>query len=141
MTTEARNKAVLERLYAGVWNGRDPAVADELVAPDYYIHDRDLAAELRGPALYKALANETRKSFSDMKFDIEDLLASGEKVALRWTMVGTHDGPLVGIEPTGQEVTLSAIEINRFEDGQLAETWSENDMLGLLNQLDATVSQ
>lgn len=125
----------LERLYTAVWNGSDPETADELVHEEYFIHDRDLTAQLRGPELYRALASATREIFPDMSFTIEDLIAAGEKVAVRWTMTGTHQGVMFGVEPTGRRVELSAIEINRFEDGKLIETWTQNDQLGLLYQL------
>ena len=51
MPTPEDNARRLETLYEGVWNGTDPGVADDVVAPAYVIHDRDLAAELRGPDL------------------------------------------------------------------------------------------
>ncbi|WP_247004231.1 ester cyclase [Halosolutus gelatinilyticus] len=125
----------LERLYEDVWNGTDPNTADELVHEEYVIHDRELAAELRGPELYKALASGARAVFPDMAFAIEDTVAAGETVALRWTMTGMHRGTTFGVEPTGRRVELPAIEINRFEHGKLIETWTQSDQLGLLNQL------
>jgi predicted ester cyclase len=91
MTTPAENVERLERLYEGVWNGANPDVAEELVAPDYVIHDRELAEELRGPDLYRTLADGTREVFPDMAFTIEDTLAAGDRVALRWIMTGTHE--------------------------------------------------
>lgn len=126
----------LTRLYEDVWNGSNPDTANELVHEEYHIHERELAAEMQGPALYRALARGTREIFPDMKFTIEDILGVDEKVALRWTMTGTHEGgPMFGVEPTGQEVELTAIEINRFEDGKLIETWTQSDQLGLVQQL------
>lgn len=133
----ASNSAVLERLYEDIWNGEDPSTADELVHEQYHIHNRDLASEIQGPALYKELASRTRDIFPDMQFTIEDTIIADEKIALRWTMDGTHHGEMDGIEPTGRQVELSAIEINRFEDGQLIETWTQSDQLGLLQQLGA----
>ena len=127
----------LRTLFEGVWNGADPSVADELVAPEYVIHDRDLAEELRGPDLYRALAEATRELFPDAAFTVDDTVAAGEKVALRWTMTGTHEGSVVGEEPTGRSIKLAAIEIDRFEDGQLVETWTQTDVLGLLEQVGA----
>ncbi|ELZ02536.1 ester cyclase [Natrialba asiatica] len=125
----------LERLYTDVWNGENPEAADELVHETYVIHDRDLAAELQGPELYKALASATREIFPDMTFEIADVVAAGETVAVRWTMTGTHRGELFGVEPTGRQVELPAIEFNRFEDGMLIETWTQSDQFGLLHQL------
>ncbi len=131
------NRQIIERLYEDVWNGKHPNTAEELVHDAYAIHDRELAEELQGPDLYNALASSTRELFSDLTFTIEDVVAADDEVALRWTMVGTHDGPLFGVEPTGEQVELTAIEINRFEDGQLLETWTQSDQLGLMEQIGA----
>jgi steroid delta-isomerase-like uncharacterized protein len=126
----------LIQLYEDVWNGADPDTANELVHEEYHIHDREMAAEMQGPALYRALASGTRDIFPDMTVTIEDILEADEKVALRWRMTGTHEGgPMFGVEPTGKEVELTAIEINRFEDGKLIETWTQSDQLGLFQQL------
>lgn len=128
----------LIRLYEDVWNGSNPTTADELVHEDYCIHDRELAATMQGPALYRALASGTREIFPDMAVTIEDLITADEKIALRWTMTGTHEGgSMFGVEPTGQEVELTAIEINRFENGKLIETWTQSDRLGLMQQVGA----
>jgi steroid delta-isomerase-like uncharacterized protein len=125
----------LTRLYEDVWNGANPDTTDELVHEEYLIHDRDLAAEMQGPELYKALASGTRDVFPDMTITIEDMVTAGEKIALRWTMTGTHQGTMFGVESTGRQVELMAIEINRFEDGKLIETWTQSDQLGLMHQL------
>jgi steroid delta-isomerase-like uncharacterized protein len=129
----------LIQLYQDVWNGNNPEIADELVHEEYVIHDRELAAEMQGPELYKALASGAREIFPDMTFTVSDTVATGEKVALRWRMTGTHEGPMFGVEPTGREVELTAIEINRFADGQLIETWTQSDQLGLMEQLGVEV--
>lgn len=65
MTTPTDNEGRLRRLYDGVWNDDDPGVADDLVSADYVIHDRELAEEVGGPALYRALADGTRAIFPD----------------------------------------------------------------------------
>ncbi|WP_423746686.1 ester cyclase [Haladaptatus sp. SPP-AMP-3] len=119
----------LHRLFEGVWNGEDPDVADELVGPEYVIHDRDIADELRGPELYKTLASITKESYSDFELTIDDEVEEDNKVALRWTMTGTHEN--------GEQVEMAAIGINRFEDGQLVESWTQSDTLGLMEQLEA----
>lgn len=135
MTVDTDHEAAIRQLFEGVWNGSDPTVADDLVHPDYVIHDRPIDGDRRGPDLYRTLAERTAAVFPDMAYDIDDLIVCGESVALRWTMTGTHEGPLMGLEPTGKTVELSAIEIDRFRDGQLRETWVQNDMLGALEQL------
>lgn len=127
---------LLHRLFEGVWNGDNPDVADELVHPEYVIHDREIAEEVRGPELYKTLASMTREGFPDMEFTINDTVEEGNKVALRWTMTGTHEGPIGDMKSTGKRVEMPAVEINRFEDGKLAESWTQSDMLGLMQQLE-----
>jgi steroid delta-isomerase-like uncharacterized protein len=131
------NESRLERLFEGVWNGADPSVATDLVHPRYHIHDRSLADDLQGPDLYRALAAGTREVFPDMAVTIEGTVADSETVAVRWTMHGTHEGSFMGVEATGREVRVPAIEFDRFEDGLLVETWTQSDQLGLLEQLGA----
>jgi steroid delta-isomerase-like uncharacterized protein len=132
------NEARLERLYEDVWNGERPETAAELVHERYRIHGRHLAETLQGPELYRTLASGSRDVFPDMTVAIEDTVAAGETVAVRWTMRGTHRGEFLGVEPTGRQVELPAIEFDRFEDGQLVETWTQSDQLGLLEQLGAS---
>jgi steroid delta-isomerase-like uncharacterized protein len=131
------NESRLRRLFADVWNGEDPTTAADLVDERYTIHDRALAEDLQGPELYRALAAGTREVFPDMTITVEDTVAAGGTVAVRWTMRGTHEGEFLGVAPTGRTVTLPAIEFDRFEDGRLVETWTQSDQLGLLEQLDA----
>jgi len=78
--------------------------------------------------------------FPDMRLVVEDIVAAGDRVAVRWTFQGTHQGEFLGIPPTGKQVTMSAIEINRVHDGKVAEHWVQFDQLGLLRQLGAIPS-
>lgn len=128
---------MLHRLFEEVWTGENPDVADELVGPEYVIHDREVAEEMRGPELYKTLASMTREGYPDMELTIHDTIEEGNKVALRWTMTGTHQGSTGDREPTGKRVEMPAIGINRFEDGQLVESWTQSDTLGLMKQIEA----
>lgn len=107
----------------------NPDVADELVGSEYFIHDREIAGELRGPELYKTLVSMTRESYQEMELTIDDIVEEGNKVVLRWTMTGTHEG--------GKRVEMPAIGINRFENGQLVESWTQSDTLGLMKQTEA----
>lgn len=131
------NKTKIERLYEAVWNDDNPDAADELVHDEYLIHDRELAEEMRGPELYRALATGTREAFPDATFTIQDTVADEEKVAVSWRMTGTHNESLYGVDPTGRQVELTGIEINRFEDGALIETWTQTDQMSLMEQIGA----
>lgn len=134
----SEHKENIRRLFAGVWDGENPDVADELVSSEYLIHDREIAE--RGPELYKALASMSREGFPDMSFTIDGMIEEDDTIAVRWTMTGTHEGSFYGEEPTGTQVEYSAIEFDRFEDGKLLETWIQADILGLMQQIDAVPS-
>jgi steroid delta-isomerase-like uncharacterized protein len=85
---------------------------------------------------YYAMAMQT--AFPDLERTIEDLFAAeGDKVVLRWTARGTHEGDFNGLPPTGVTATSSGITIFRVEDGRIVEEWAESDMLGLLQQVGA----
>ena len=78
--------------------------------------------------------------FPRMRLVVEDIVAAGDRVAVRWTFHGTHRGEFLGIPPTGKQVTMAAIEINRVRDGKVAEHWVQLDQLGVLRQLGAIPS-
>lgn len=131
------NPTMVRRLYRDVWNGGNPDSVEELVAGRYVIHDRELPDRLSGPAKYRQLAEMTREIFPDMTFVIDDPFAVDDKVAVRWTMHGTHEGAGYGMNPTGRSVEMTGIEINRFADGHLVDTWTQSDQLGLMEQIGA----
>ena len=78
--------------------------------------------------------------FPDMQLVVEDVVAQGDRVPVRWTFHGTHEGEFFGSPPTGARVTMSAIEINRVVDGKIVEHWVELDQLGILQQIGAIPS-
>jgi predicted ester cyclase len=78
---------------------------------------------------------EMRGEFPDATFTIEDIVAEGDKAAVRFTIRGTHRGVLQGIQPTGKKVTLRVIDVLRFEGHLLRERWGESDRLSLYEQL------
>ena len=78
-----------------------------------------------------------RATFADWQMISKDLIAGGNKVAARIAVRGTHQGPLVGLAPTGRAVAFSGVEILRIADGQIVERWGTFDRLGLLQQLGA----
>lgn len=134
MSTEA-NKAVVRRNFEESWNQANLAVVDELFAPDFMgyfaIHPEPLA----GPAAYKQFMSGYFVAFPDAHFEIEDIVAEGDKVAAYWTVRGTHQGDLAGIPPTGKPITVTGMWIHRIAGGKIAEQWGIFDTLGLMQQL------
>ena len=74
-------------------------------------------------------------AFPDIHLHIDDLLAEGDRLVLRWSAHGTQTGELMGIPPTGKQVNMSGIAIDRFENGQSVEHWEVFDQMGLMQQL------
>lgn len=75
--------------------------------------------------------------FSDQHYAIEDQLAEGDRVATRATWHATHSGDFQGLPPTGNQVAMTGIIIDRIQDGMIVERWLNHDLMGLMEQLGA----
>jgi predicted ester cyclase len=73
--------------------------------------------------------------FGELRFDVEDEIAEGDKVVQRVTMSGRHTGPLMGREPSGRPFAVRHVYIWRIADGKIVEHWGSRDDLGLLAQV------
>jgi steroid delta-isomerase-like uncharacterized protein len=74
-------------------------------------------------------------AYPDLQITIEDMIAEGDKVVVRYTFRGTQEGETQGIPPTGNHVTVTGIFMCRCEGGKIVEEWENWDDLGLLQQL------
>jgi predicted ester cyclase len=113
---------------------------DQFVGPEALNHDPALPAQmrdLRGPDAVKRIATMYRAAFPDLRMTVDDVIASGDKVVLRWHSDGTHRGELAGLAPTGVHASATGISIDRWQDGKIVEAWAEWDNMGLARQLGA----
>jgi steroid delta-isomerase-like uncharacterized protein len=132
MDIAAAHREILE----GAWSGGSTAIVDELYASDYVFVGPLVPEGMHGPEGEKALIASYRESFPDLKFTVHEQLVDGEKVATRWTAVGTQLGELAGIPPTGRTgEAVGGVSIARFSDGKLQSAWTMWDVHGLLVQL------
>ncbi len=129
------NKALV-RCWVEAWNTGNIDAVGGFVTVDYVRHDPN-SPEVRGPEAEQRLVEMYRAAFPDLRFTVEHLVAEGDSVAARLTVRGTHRGELLGIPPTGNQVTLAVMELYRLADGKIAEQWVTMDALGLLQQLGA----
>ncbi len=134
MTTE-NNKAIARLLIEEVFNRGNLAVADKIIAPDFVHHDPNTKEFRSGPDGFKQFLQRYRNAFPDLKISILQQIAEGDLVVDRWSGSGTHSGELMGIPPTGKQVTLSGISIHRIVGGRITETWNNYDALTMLEQL------
>lgn len=131
---EQENTALARRWFEEVWNkGRSDAI-DEMFAPDGLSHGLE-AEPIRGPAGFKPFHNRFRGAFPDIKVDIQDAFASGDKVALRWSVRMTHTGDHLGIKATGNPAGVTGMSVLRIRNGKIVEAWNNWDVLGLYQQL------
>ena len=135
MTSE-QNKKIVRRLFEEPWKG-NLAVVKELVASDYIGHDPANPKPLRGPEDVKKFISTYREAFPDARVMVEQQLAEGDLVATRWSARGTHEGELMGVRPTGKQVTVSGLTISRLEGGKVVEEFQNWDTFGMMRQLDA----
>jgi predicted ester cyclase len=129
----ADGAAVVGRLVDDVINGGDTALLRSLLAPEHVTHDP--TGDLYGPEGLRIDIAAYRAGFSDLSMTTDELLTCGDRVVRRFTLQGTHDGPFMGVPPTGRRVAFSGIALHRLAAGRLVETWLAYDSLGLLRQL------
>jgi steroid delta-isomerase-like uncharacterized protein len=135
MSTEA-NKAVARRLFEESLNTGNFAVLDELFAPNYRNYFPGMPDPLDREG-WQQVVTMFRIAFPDLHFTVEDIIAEGDTVVLRWTHRGTHQGDFQGIAPTGKSIMGMGIVFFRLEDGKIVEDRPLFDQLGMLQQLGA----
>jgi steroid delta-isomerase-like uncharacterized protein len=131
MSTED-NKALVRRGFEAV-NQKKLAVFDELLNPDVVLHNA--STTVQGLEGYKQFLSMLITAFPDLQFTIEDMIAEGDFVVVRYTTRSTHQGNFMGIPPTGKQVSGTGIFIDRIVNGKAVEQWINSDTLGLLQQL------
>ena len=131
---ESANREAVRRLYEEALNQNRPELLPEFISEEIAFHS---VTEARGMAEYRAMTERLRVAFGDMRFTIHDLIASGDRVVVRWSMDATHQGPLAGIPATGKPIQQRANVIYRMEDGKIVEGWAQMDQLGVLKQIGA----
>ncbi len=128
------NKAIARRDFVEVWNKGNLDTVDEISTAVGVAHMGG-GPDIHTLEGYKQYVTRYRTAFPDLHFIIEDEIAQGDKVVIRWTSTGTHQGELMGIAPTGKLGTVTGITIYRFSGGKIHESWSNWDDLGMLQQL------
>ena len=134
----AENKVLCRRWFEEVWNKGREAAIDELLAADglaYGLGERGQA--LRGPEPFKGFYRVFRGAFPDLHLTIDDMLAEGDKVLVRFSGTGTHQGDHLGVPATRRPVTFTGMTLVRCQDGKLVEGWNNFDLYGLLTQVGA----
>jgi steroid delta-isomerase-like uncharacterized protein len=130
----ADNKELARRWFSEVMSEGKTEVIDELCAPDFVDHNpfQGTSADLAG---LKDFVAQIRAAFPDLQMTADDLIVEGDRLAVRSTMRGTHEGDFMGIPASGKKVEVSNFDFVRFENDQAAEHWGAIDSDALMEQL------
>ena len=128
------NKALLDRFYREVYGDWNMGLVDEVVSEQFTSHDWP-AGGPTGPQAFRNYYSAIQKAVPDARYEVDDLIAEGDRVVVRWRLLGTHKGAFRGIAPTGRPITLKGIAIYRVEDGKLMERWVVSDIYGALEEV------
>jgi steroid delta-isomerase-like uncharacterized protein len=124
----------MRRIYDMI-NSGDLSAVDDVIAADAVDHEAPPGVSNRGPAALRAFVEMFRGGFPDLRMTVDDMIAEGDRVAVRATMTGTHKGEFMGTPPTGKQVSVLVIDIARFAGAKAVEHWGASDSAVLLEQL------
>lgn len=129
--------AVVRQFVDEILNRGDFDSADRFVWDDVVQH---VPFPGQGPGLngFRAMLREARVAFPDLYWSVEEQLTEGDRVLTRFVWTGTHQGPFLGIEPTGRQVTVWGMALDQVVDGRIKETRFLMDAMGLMAQLGAS---
>jgi len=130
-----QNRITARRWSEELWSRGNLAVADEIIAADYVRHDPGDPFPARGPADVKRIVTMLRSMLPDLTIEVEAIIAEGDYVVNRYTSTATDTAGYMGMPATGKRIRTSAIQIFRFSNGKIVESWAARDDLGTMIQL------
>lgn len=124
------HKLLVRQLYEACINQGNSELLHKLLTKDFVGGNGEL-----GPTEFSNTISKIRAAFPDVHFEVEDLIAEGDRVVARWQFQATHLGAFAGVPPTGKRVTQVGIAIYQCLNGQISHAWVQVDRLGLLQQI------
>ena len=131
----AEENAALVLESIGALNAGDTERLLAVVAPNIVIHYAEMPEPLHGRETWQQGFELMRRAFPDLEAHVDDLVAAEDKVAIRVSFRGTHQGEFQGIPATRRTIHYVSHEFYRVEDGLFAEEWICSDMASLFRQL------
>ena len=130
-----RNKNLMIK-FEKMINTADETLAEELVANDAPFYTPASPEPLYGGKGYLSIVHWMRKSFSDVQWHIEDIIVEKDKAAIKWNLTGTHDGNFMGIEPTGNKISVCVMNFYYFnENGKIVNDIAAEGMIGIFREI------
>jgi len=134
------NAAIIRQFVDEILNRGDADGAGRLVWEDIVQHV-PVPGQGQGLSAFQETMRDVRIAFPDIYFSVEEQMTDGDRVLSRFVWTGTHEGPFLGVAPTGRRVTVWGMAIDRVVEGRIKETRLLMDMLGLMAQLGASGQQ
>ena len=132
-----RNIAVVRSWIEEAWSKGDLDLANVLLTDGFVLHDPVAAREVVGRNAERELIAGLRRAIPDLTFTVDDVVADGDDVTIRWTAEGTHGGELLGIASTGRPLAIRGVDMYRLEDGRIAESWTFWDLPGMVRTISS----
>jgi predicted ester cyclase len=131
---------VVRRFFEELWNARRLEMADVIIAVDCVTRqlrsaDAPMPGAARGPEALKEHVRGWLAAFPDLTWEIQATIAERERVVTWAVARGTHQGPWLGVAPTGRRVAIQCVVLHRVVDGRIVEDWVVTEALGLFQQL------
>lgn len=136
-----QNRAVVDRLNAEIMNRKNVDAVDEIFSPDLVFYQSGRPIIQGREALRQWLSHASRSLWGDWQAVIEETVAEGDLIVVRWTIQGTHVGEWRGVAPTGKSITLTGMNMYRVVDGKVTTSWGEENWLGVMDQILSTGEQ
>lgn len=131
---------LVKRVFREVWEKGDEKAAQASFSPDYTNHDPASPEVPPGPRGVIENVKAYRTGFPDLKFTFNETIVTGDKVVVRWTVSGTHQGTFRDLAPSRKTVSLSGISVFRIANRKIVESWANWDQAGLYQQIGAVPS-
>jgi steroid delta-isomerase-like uncharacterized protein len=128
-----QNKVLIERIFNEGINGKNNAVIEEIISPDYINHN--WPAPVRGYEGFKAVINQFFDAFPDMKITVKHVLGDDDMVSTYGFWTGTNNGPFMGMPATGKQVRIEYMDLWKLKNGKAVENWVQMDNAAIMQQL------
>ena len=126
-------KTIARRWFEEVWNARDDKAVDQLMATEAPGHVE--GAEVSGPAAFRQMRDVFLGALPDIRIEVEDVIGEGDRAAVRWRAVGSHQGDGFGFKASGRNVDIRGTTWLTIRDGKIVEGWDTWNLNRLLEDL------
>lgn len=134
------NKELVRKFYQEVWNERKAQCVEKYLSPSHALVDPNAIDTKTGPEAYKEVVTRFMRAFSNLKFEVQEMVCEKDKVVASWMISGVHSGEYNGMAPTNKKLSVEGISIHQIADGKIMDTYSVWDTLGLMKKVGAVVT-